>query len=126
MDQGGATSELIPQEKRGLSFKDILQYLFPQKTPVQNPNAGMQWNYKGDKWNPIDAIAGRKFKPSKPVRMYGLDKKMGLQSGPIKTPEQLNYDSLMKYNPYIAEQYLGGKLKDWEAQRLVNNGNYGR
>ena len=129
MNNGGAVSELKPQkEKEKYTLKDLVRdYMAPKKS--YNPNEGMEWNYTPDKFNLMDYLpvlnAGRNVAPRKPLQMVGLDKGLPLQSGvDIKTPQELNYEEIKRYNPYVAEQYLSGKLSDWKAQRVINNGNY--
>jgi len=88
-----------------------------------------QWNYKGDKWNFLDWIIGilpgyesRKFKPSKPLTLYGVDKTARGDATKFKNTT-LNYEPMKKYNPHIAEQYRKGLISDREAQQIINNGN---
>lgn len=82
-----------------------------------------QWNYKPDKFNLIDWLFGRKFAPSKPLTLYGVDK---TARGDITKffDTTLNYGPMKKYNPYVAEQYKKGLISDREAQSIINNGNY--
>lgn len=109
-------------------FDDIklaFEYLFNKQKPEgYNPNEGMEWNYRPDKFNLLDSIMGRNFAPQKPAELYGLD--MPITSIPqdrATTPQRANYEILKQYNPNIAEKYSTGGLEDWEAQRIVNNGN---
>ena len=84
-----------------------------------------QWNYKGDKWNFVDWLFGRKFKPSKPLTLYGVDKTARGDITKFKDTT-LNYEPMKKYNPHVAEQYRKGIISDRQAQQIINNGNYGK
>lgn len=85
-----------------------------------------QWKYPTTKRSLLDtllaAIMGIELPPTEPLKLYNIDEPMPLGESRF-TPVTLNYNRMREYNPYVAEQYANGKIDQWMAQQIINNGN---
>ena len=89
-----------------------------------------QWIYPEDTRSALmrlvdRLIFGRRETPNEPLLLAGpgLDRMQQGEAEIRYRPQTVNYNQMMRYNPYVAQAFADNRISGREAQYIINQGN---